>query len=128
MRAGIYSARLVTTTRAAAGGALCDLSALFDLEGVAAAARGDDVRVVDLEARLLDRLEVVDLGALEIRGAERVDDHPDALKLELVIAVLDAAVETERVLEAGAAAALHCDPQHGRLAFRLVRHQPTDLL
>ena len=76
----------------AAGGALCDLSAFLHLEGVPAAAGRNDVRVVDLEARLLDRLEVIDLGALEIRGAERIDDDPDALKLELVVAVLDAAV------------------------------------
>ena len=48
----------------------------------------DGVRVVDLEPGLLDGLEVVDLGALQIRRAERVDDDLDALDLELVVALL----------------------------------------
>src|SRR4051794_26118147 len=78
---------------------------VVDLEGVAAAAGRRDVRVFDLEAGLLEPVEEVDAGALEVRSAVRVDDDPHAVQLELVVALLDAAVEAERVLEAGASAA-----------------------
>src|SRR6266498_2414547 len=64
-------ARSVRAAGAAAGGAFGRF-ALVHLEGVAAAARRGDVRVRDLETRLLDRLEVVDLGALQIRRAVRI--------------------------------------------------------
>src|SRR5207253_6336045 len=94
---------LVRATRAAAGCVLGRL-ALGHLERVAAAARGDGVRVLDLEPGLLDPLEVVDPGTEEVRRAEGVDDDHDALALELVVALLGAAVEAEAVLEAGAAA------------------------
>ena len=49
------------------------LLALGDLERVAAAARGGHVRVVDREAGL-EAVEEVDLGALEVRRAVRIDD------------------------------------------------------
>src|SRR6187401_3074864 len=51
----------VTTARAAAAHvrALGQLLVLGDLEGVAATAGRDGVRVVDLEARLLDRVQEV---------------------------------------------------------------------
>src|SRR5213076_1299956 len=84
--------------------------ALFHLEGVAAAARGGDIRVVDREARL-QALDPVDLGAGQIRRAVRIDDDRDALARELVVALLRSAIEAERVLEAGAPAALDGDAQ-----------------
>src|SRR5438046_9978251 len=96
--------------------------ALFHLEGVAAAARSGDVRVVDGEARL-QALDPVDLGAGEVGGAERVDHDGDAVALELVVALLRAAVEAERVLEARAATALDRDPQDRGLALGLLGHQ-----
>ena len=101
--------------------------ALGDLEARAAAARGDDVRVVDLEPGLLQAFEEVDRRALQVRRAERVDDDLDAVELELVVARLCAAVEAERVLEAAAAAALDRDPEHLGLTGRLRRHQVADL-
>src|SRR5438477_8283605 len=85
--------------------------ALLDLEAVAAPTGGGHVRVVDLEARLLQAFQEVDRRALEVRRAERVDDDPHAVELELVVALLGAAVEAERVLEAAAAAALDGDAQ-----------------
>src|SRR4051794_3290327 len=69
------------------------------LEGVPAAASSDDVRVVDLEPGLLEAVQEVDLGAAQVRSTERVDDELDAVRLELVIAFLRAAVEAERVFE-----------------------------
>src|SRR4051812_11619444 len=101
--------------------------ALFHLEGVAAAARGADVRVVDREAGL-EALEPVDLGADDVRRAERVDDDADAVALDLVVALLRAAVEAERVLEAGAAAALYREAQHLGLAGRLLGLEVPDLV
>src|SRR5205823_3493708 len=101
--------------------------AFFHLEGVAAAAGRGRVRVVDREARRLDRVDPVDLGALQVGGAERVDDDLDAVELELVVAFLRAAVEAEAVLEAGAAAALDRHAEHGRFALGLVGHELLDL-
>ena len=48
--------------------------------------------------------------------------------LDLVVALLRAAVEAERVLEAGAAAALHREAQHLGLAGRLLGLEGPDLL
>src|SRR5919204_1585815 len=110
------------TTRGVLGRRL----ALLHLEGVTAAARGGDVRVVDREAGL-QALDPVDLGAGEVGRAERVDYDRHAVAVELVVAFLRAAVEAERVLEAGAAAALDGDPQDRGLAVRLLRHQTLDL-
>src|SRR5690242_14588275 len=85
----------------AAGAAACSALgrfALLHLEGVAAAARTADVRVVDREAGL-QALDPVDLGARQVGRAERVDDHRHTVAGQLVVAVLRAAVEAERVLE-----------------------------
>src|SRR3954470_7780071 len=100
--AGTAEARLVRAAGAAAGaGGRCIARLVVGgaLEGVAAAAGRDGVRVVDLEPGLLDRLEIVDGRALEVRGAERVDDDLHALLLELEVAFLRAVVEAEAVLE-----------------------------
>ncbi len=89
--------------RLAAGLVLC-------LERGAAAAGRLDVRVVDREARAHERVDEVDLGADEVRSAEGVDHDADTVDLDLVVPVLRSPVEAERVLEAGAAAALNGDP------------------
>src|SRR5688572_28146170 len=62
----LVAAAVAAATRV---GALGQLLALFHLEGVATAARGDGVRVVDLEARLGDRVQEVDRGAAQVRRA-----------------------------------------------------------
>src|SRR5215470_5577120 len=100
---------LVRAARYAAGGALWGF-ALLHLEGVAAAARGGHVRVVDREARL-EALDPVDLGAGQVGRAERVDHDGHAVADELVVALLRPAVEPERVLEPRAAASLDGDAQ-----------------
>src|SRR6188474_3617221 len=79
------------------------------LEGRAAPARRLHVRVVDGEAGAHERVHVVDLGAGQIGRAERIDDDAHPVHLDLVVAVLRPAVETEGVLEARAAAALDGD-------------------
>src|SRR5438128_6988524 len=110
-RAGRSSVRAARAAAAhmgvVAGGLL-----VGDLERVTAAARGDGVRVVDREPGGLDRVDIVDLGPLEVGGAERVDHDRDAVRLELVVALLRAAVESEPVLEARAASALDRHAEH----------------
>src|SRR5262245_34341092 len=111
--------------RRATGGHLA-LGALLDLERVAAATRRGHVRVVDGEPAL-EALDEVDLRALQVRSAERVDDNRDAERVDLVVALLGAGIEAERVLEARAASALNRDAQDIGLAGRLLGHQLADL-
>ena len=75
----------------------------------------------------LEALDPVDLGAGQVGSAERVDDDGDAVALELVVALLGAPVEAERVLEARAAAALDGDAQDRGLALGLLGHQVANL-
>src|SRR4051794_32608325 len=89
--------------RAAAGAAAADARvgvAVFHLEGMAAAAGGNGIRVVDREPGRLDRVDIVDLRALQIRGAEGIDDNLDSVHFELEVALDRTAVEAEAVLEA----------------------------
>src|ERR687888_825461 len=75
-------ARSVRASRPTAGGrGVPGLAALIgralgDSERVAASAGCDGVRVVDLEARLLNRVQEVDGRAAEVRRTERIDDNP----------------------------------------------------
>src|SRR5438552_13082575 len=108
-----------------AAGCVLGRLAVGHLERVAAAARGDRIRVLDLEPGLLDRLEIVDPGAEEIRSAEGIDDDLHALALELMVALLGAAVEAEAILETGAPAALDGDAEHRDVL--LGGHQIADL-
>src|SRR5690242_2810614 len=119
----LISRTSVAAAGTAAGRILWGL-ALGHLERVAAAARGDSIRVLDLEPGLLDRLEVVDLCAHQVRRAEWIDHDGDTLAVERVVALLSSAIETEAVLEAGAAAALDGDTQHRDVIFR--GHEVTD--
>src|SRR5262249_21334408 len=100
--------------------------ALLHLEGVAAAARRGDVRVVDREPGL-EAVDPVDLGAGPVRRAVRVDDDGDAVRIGLAVALLRTPIEPERVLEAGATAALHGQAEHRGLALGLLGLQLLDL-
>ncbi len=81
---------------------------LFDLKRGTASARSNDVRVIDLKARPLQTFHVVDLRAKDELHADFVDDDGDTVDLEDVVVVLGA-VESERILEAGAAATANGD-------------------
>src|SRR5205814_8812355 len=118
--------RGLVAARAATSSAFWGLPFL-DLEGVPAAARCGDVGIVDREAGL-KALHPIDLRACQVRRAERVDHDVDAVHVELVVALGRSPIEAERVLEAGAAAALNGDPQNRRLALRLLGHQLADLV
>jgi hypothetical protein len=93
----------------------------------AAAARGHDVRVRDLEARALEALREVDRRAVDVLEARRVDQDADARRIEDVV-VVAALVERERVLESGAAAAAYADSQAYFALGALTGHELCDLL
>src|SRR5690606_24876753 len=76
-----------------------------DREGRAAAAGAGHVRVRELEARAVEALDEVDLGAVEVLVAQRIDVHLDALVLELLVHRGGGVLEVEVVVEPGAPAA-----------------------
>src|SRR4029453_10079059 len=105
-----------------------DLFVLRDAEGRAAATGRDDVRVVDLEAGALERVDVVDGRAVDVGKALVVDQQAQAAVLEDHVAVA-LLVEGELVLEARASAAAHSDAQTGaRLVQPLRAEELADLL
>src|ERR687887_2481654 len=105
-----------------------DLFVLGDPERRAAAARRDDVRVVDLEAGALQRVDVVDRRAVDVGQALVVDEQTQAAVLEDRIAVA-LLVEGELILEARAAAAAHADAQAGTGEVQALRvEELADLL
>src|SRR5436190_6397446 len=53
-----------------------------DAKRGSAPARRDRVRILDREAAAGDGIDEVDLGALEVVDADRVDEQPDAVRLE----------------------------------------------
>src|SRR5471030_3013900 len=81
-----------------------------DAERAAAAAGRDDVRVLDLEAGAGERVDVVDLRAVDVLERVRLDEQLETVTLEdaVVRALL---VEGEVVLEARAAAAADAHPK-----------------
>src|SRR4051794_21250390 len=91
-----------------------DLLLLRHAERGAAAARGDDVGIVDLEAGALQRVDVVDDRSADVREARTVDEDTEPLILEHLV-VLALGVERQRVLEPGAAATADAHPQAGGL-------------
>src|SRR4051812_44992867 len=93
-------------------------------EGGAATARGDDVRVVHLEAAAHQRLGVVDLGAVDVLEARLVDDDLDAVDVEDPV-LSDWLVERQRVLEPRATASANADAETGSL---LAFEEALDLL
>ena len=75
----------------------------------------------------LNRVQVIDGGAAQVRSAVRVDDDRDALQLQLHITLGRAGVEAEAVLKAGAAAALDRNTKDERLRIVFLRHELFDL-
>ena len=69
-------------------GVLAFTDALLRLEGAAAAAAGDDVRVVHGEARPGEPVHVVHRGAAEVRQGERIDKDLNAVLLDDRVALL----------------------------------------
>ena len=82
------------------------------------------VRVVDAEGGADDLVGEVDFSALEEVERHRIDKDDHAVFLDRQVVVFARLRDREIVLEAGAAAAVDCDPQHG--ARRLLRQNRSD--
>src|SRR6266496_4239648 len=95
-----------------------------DAERRAASTRRLYIRVLELEARTLQTLDVIDLGADEVHEAHLVDDAPDALDLELAID-LGGLVEIEVVREPSTATT---DDAQTQRHVRLDAFGTTDLV
>lgn len=78
-------------------------------EGLAARATVRRVGVVDVEPLLFDGIVEVDGRPLEVRDALAIDDEPDTIKLDDCIALFNALVEEELVLETRASTRVDCD-------------------
>jgi hypothetical protein len=78
---------------------------------VAAAARGNGVRVLDLEAAAHQIVDVVDGHAGEVVHRHRIDDHLDPFEGETVIGLARLAFEGHAVLQPGTPAARDEDAQ-----------------
>src|SRR5215213_1140810 len=100
---------------------------LFDrslVERVAAGAGAGGVGVVDREALLLDRVDEVDDGAVEVGHAHPVDHDLDAVEVGHGVAIEVPLVEEQLVAEAGAATRLHRDAQLQVVSALLVEEAP----
>src|ERR1700733_5408828 len=97
------------------GGALLPAQlARLDAERTAAAAGALDVRVVELEARTFDCLDIVNLHAVEIHFAHLIYENLQAVEFIDVVAVLiDLVLESHVIAETRATAAHDCDAQAG---------------
>src|SRR5438105_10555479 len=74
------------------------------LEGLTAAAARDGVRVAEGEAAAHEGVDEVDLAALDVHRAHRVDDDLDAVVVDDRVAFLDPFGEGHSVREAGPSA------------------------
>ena len=96
------------------------------MERVAAGAGAGGVGVVDREALLLDGVDEVDLGTVEVGDAHPVHDHGHAVEVGGHVAVEGALVEEELVAKARAATGLHGDTQR-QVVTTLLLEEAVDL-
>src|SRR5215207_4481956 len=84
-----------------------------------ATARRGRIRIDHTERRADQIVDEINLGACEERYRGRIDQHHRALARDHEVVLGLGVVDVELVLEAGAAAALDGDAQHGAVAFGL---------
>src|SRR5215471_13821764 len=101
-------------------------SVLACVERVSAGARLDRVRIVNSEPGTHETVDVVDLGALDIRRAEVVDQDTNAALVHDLVTRPDVVVEGHPVLQAGATAAADEDAQ-GQFRVGLFLQQRHEL-
>src|SRR5688572_23407638 len=91
----------------------------LDREAGAAAARGGDVRVVQLELGADQIVDEIELGPLQESERDRIDHHARAVALDKKIAGCALRHQVETVLETRTAAPLdaHAKQRRRRLAF-----------
>src|SRR5688500_2874566 len=88
----------------------------LDVKGLPAAALVLDLGVLELEALVQAFSGVVELGAVDVRQALRVDHHLDAVALELQVVGVGLVDELELVGHARAAGGAHAHAQADALA------------
>src|SRR6266542_131930 len=98
----------------------------YSVEGVAAGAAALGHRVVEGEARLLQGVQEVDLGLIEVRDAHPVDHDPDAVLLFGEVLLRDLVVQVHRVAKPRATARLDGHPK-GDVGTALLLEQFPDL-
>src|ERR1700704_3657997 len=94
-------------------------SGRLDVEGFAAAALVLYVRIVELESFVEALAREIELGAVEIRQAFRIDDDVDAPALEVKVFGPDLVDEFELVSQPGASGRAHAQTQADPLAALL---------
>src|SRR5258708_20360824 len=95
-----------------------------DGEGRSAAAAARGVRVLEGEARLLEVALVVQGDAVQVLGAEAVDEAAHSGRLDDDVVLGRLVLDAQAVAEPGAAARQYADPQPGRLGpSLLLRHK-----
>src|ERR1700731_1360663 len=97
---GVLVAAAVSRARVAAG-----------IERATARAARDRVGIVHRETATHQAVHEVDLGALDVPGADRIDEQPYATDLADGVALLGPVLEAHAVRHAGAAAWLDEDTQ-----------------
>src|SRR6478609_8435023 len=78
---------------------------LSGLEGRAATARAGHVWIAKLEPGAIRPFDIVNLGAVQVLIAERIDEQFDAVRLEQLIQIRRLVLEVQVILETGAATA-----------------------
>src|SRR5271156_6572619 len=110
--ADMFELRQLWSAFIESGQSRSDLGSALDAEGAATAAGALDVRVVELEARTFDGLDVVDLHAVEIHLAHLVDENLQAVELINAVRVfIHGVFKGHVVAEARAASAPHRNAQ-----------------
>src|SRR5437764_2214872 len=97
------------------------------LEGLPAAAARHGIRVAKGEAAAHEGVDEVDLAALDVHRAHRVDDDLDAVVVDDRVAFLDPFSEGHSVREAGASARRDVDAK-GQVSATLLRDDLLELL
>src|SRR5260370_2628313 len=106
----------------AAAAGLCAAGVVAGVKRVAARARVNRVRVVDREARAHQAVDIVDLAAADVGGAEVVDHDLHAVLFDGDVFGAPHVVEGHAVLHARAAATAHEDAE-GQLGVAFLGEQ-----
>src|SRR5258708_36297402 len=85
----------------------------LNAEGAAATASILYVRVVELEPRPFDTLDIVHLDPIQIQQAGLIDENLETLEIVRLIKHIRRVLEGHRIAEPGASPSHHGDPQPG---------------
>lgn len=87
---------------------------LLNAKGAAATAGALHVRIVELEARALNRFDVVDFNAFQVHGAHLVNGNLQPVEIKNFIGLVRLILKRHVILKTGAASANHGDSQSDR--------------